>query len=114
MFPSQKTAAVAAFVGSVTALCLGVSQAHAEGKADDCRTTVQNDVSCVKKNETYTEKDGTHVIRQEQDCSTTDKPNVVSQQDQLLGNAPTKVGPVVECSNTAELPKGFKKPRVNA
>ncbi|WP_392966502.1 hypothetical protein [Streptomyces sp. LN245] len=81
------------------------------GNAGDC-TTEQKDVVCVQKNETYTEKDGTHVIKQDQQCSTTDRPHVVTQQDQLPESAPAKVGPVVECSNTAKLPKGFQKPHI--
>ncbi|MFD5521376.1 hypothetical protein [Streptomyces sp. NPDC127066] len=110
MLFSQKTAAVAAFAGSLAAICLGTA-AHAAGNAGDCPTE-QKDVVCVQKNETYTDKDGTHVIKQDQQCSTKDRPNVVPQQDQLLGSAPAKVGPVMECNNTAELPKGFKKPHI--
>ncbi|WP_328555064.1 hypothetical protein [Streptomyces sp. NBC_00358] len=110
MLFSQKTAAVAAFAGSLAAICLGT--AHAEGNPGACPTSAQSDVVCVQKNETYVDKDGTHVINQDQKCSTKDQPHVVTQQDQLLGSesAPAKVGPVVECSNTAKLPAGFKKP----
>ncbi|MFJ6833234.1 hypothetical protein [Streptomyces sp. NPDC091209] len=109
MLFSQRTAAVAAFAGSLAAICLGA--AHAEGNPGACPSTAQKDVVCVQKNETYIDKDGTHVMKQDQQCSTTDRPHVVTQQDQLLGNEsePAKVGPVVECSNTAKLPDGFKK-----
>lgn len=112
MLLSQKSAAVAAFAGSLAAVCLGAT-AHAGVNAGACPTE-QKDVVCVQKNETYADKDGTHVIKQDQQCSTTDRPHVVTQQDQLLGSAPTKVGPVVECNNTATLPKGFKKPHFGA
>ncbi|MFD6548317.1 hypothetical protein [Streptomyces sp. NPDC058398] len=109
MLFSHRTAAVAAFAGSVAAICLGATQAHAGVKPDDC-STAREGVVCVQKNDTYTDKDGTHVIKQDQQCTMADRPNVATQQDQLVGSEPTKVGPVVECSNTAELPKGFKKP----
>lgn len=117
MLFSQKTAAAAAFVGSLAAICLGATHAYAEGDSGDCPTTVQEDVICVEKSDTYIEKDGTHVIKQDRQCSTTDRPHVVSQQDQLLGDGPAKEGPVkqgpvVECSNTAKLPEGFKKPHI--
>jgi hypothetical protein len=110
MLFSHKTAAVAAFAGSLAAICIGA--AHAEGNPGACPNTAQKDVVCVQKNDTYIDKDGTHVIKQDQQCSTTDRPHVVTQQDQLLGSTPAKVGPVVECSNTAKLPKGFKKPHI--
>ncbi|MFF3410841.1 hypothetical protein ACFYW8_32465 [Streptomyces sp. NPDC002742] len=110
MLFSQRTAAVAAFAGSLAAICLGATQAQAVGNPGACPATEQKDVVCVQKNATYTDKDGTHVVKQDQQCLTTDRPHVVTQQDQLLGSAPAKVGPVVECSNTAKLPEGFKKP----
>ncbi|MFI0964143.1 hypothetical protein ACH4S8_22425 [Streptomyces sp. NPDC021080] len=112
MLFSQKTAAVAAFAGSLAAICLGATHALAEGNLGACPTAAQKDVVCVQKNETYTDKDGTHVIKQDQQCSSTDRPNVLTQQDQLAGNEAAKVGPVVECSNTAKLPDGFKKPHI--
>ncbi|MER5200014.1 hypothetical protein ACWD3J_41690 [Streptomyces sp. NPDC002755] len=111
MLFSQKTAAAAAFVGSLAAICLGATHAIAEGKSGDC-PTVQEGVMCVQKGETYIDEDGTHVIKQDQQCTTTDRPNVVTQQDQLLGSEPVKEGAVVECSNTAKLPEGFKKPHI--
>ncbi|MET7457109.1 hypothetical protein ABZT03_35570 [Streptomyces sp. NPDC005574] len=111
MLFSQKAAVSAAFVGSLAAICLGAGHAHAAGNQGDCPTAKEG-VTCVQKSETYVDKDGTHVIKQDQQCSTVDRPHVVTQQDQLLGSEsePTKVGPVVECSNTAKLPEGFKKP----
>ncbi|MFE1288562.1 hypothetical protein [Streptomyces sp. NPDC058751] len=112
MLFSQKTAAVAAFAGSLAAICLGATHAQAEGKTVACPTTEQKDVVCVQKNETYTDKDGTHVIKQDQQCSTKDRPNVVTQQDRLLEGGSVKAGPVVDCSNTAKLPEGFRKPHI--
>ncbi|MET8168551.1 hypothetical protein ABZT34_30605 [Streptomyces sp. NPDC005329] len=111
MLYSHKTAAAAALIGSLAAICLGATHAIAEEKSGDC-PTVQEGVMCVQKDETYVDKDGTHVVKQEQQCSTTDRPNVAMQQDQLLGSEPVKEGPVVECSNTAKLPEGFRRPHI--
>lgn len=112
MLFSQKTAAAAAFVASLAAICLGATHANAEGISGGCPTTVQEDVMCVQKGEEYIDKDGTHVIKQDQKCSTTDRPHVVMQQDRLRGSEPVKEGPVVKCSNTAKLPEGFKRPHI--
>ncbi|MGW3669449.1 hypothetical protein [Streptomyces sp. NPDC005141] len=114
MLFSQKTATAAAFVGSLAAICLGATHAHAEGNPGACPTVVQEDVVCVQKNDTYIDKDGTHVIKQDQQCTSTDQPHVVTQQDQILGSETVKAGPVVDCSNTAKLPEGFKKPHINS
>ncbi|EDY55075.1 conserved hypothetical protein [Streptomyces sviceus ATCC 29083] len=113
MLFSQKTAAAAAFVGSLAVICLGATHAHAEENSDGCPTAVQEGVMCVQKGEAYVDEDGTHIVKQDQQCSTTDRPHVVTQQDQLLGSETVKTGPVVECSNTAKLPEGFKKPHIN-
>ncbi|TKS96365.1 hypothetical protein [Streptomyces lasalocidi] len=111
MFLSQKTAAAAAFVGSLAALCLGATHAVAEGKAGDCPTR-QEGVTCVQRGESYIDEDGTHVIKQEQQCETTDRPNVVTQQDQLFDTKPVTAGAKVDCSNTAKLPEGFRRPDI--
>ncbi|MEU0333236.1 hypothetical protein [Streptomyces sp. NPDC006193] len=112
MFTPQKSAVVSGLVGGLAALCLGAGHAQAVGDSGACRTTAQGGTVCVHKSETRLDKDGSHVIKQEQDCSTIDRPNVVSSDDRLTGDGSTKVGPVVECSNTAELPKGFRKPHI--
>ncbi|MFF9085563.1 hypothetical protein ACF1BE_03885 [Streptomyces sp. NPDC014991] len=111
MFSPQKIATVSGLVGSLAIICLGGAHAYAEGKPDDCKTSEQGTV-CVHKSETYTDQDGTHVIKQTQDCSTTDRPSVVDPENGLVGGGSTHVGPVVDCSNKAELPKGFKKPQI--
>ncbi|MEU3858361.1 hypothetical protein AB0F03_13480 [Streptomyces sp. NPDC028722] len=109
MFSPQKIATVSGLVGSLALICLGGAHAYAEGKSDDCKSGEQG-VVCIHKSETYTDKDGTHVIKQTQDCSTTDRPSVVDPGNGLVGSGTTTVGPVVDCSNKAKLPKGFKKP----
>jgi hypothetical protein len=107
MFTPQKFAAVSGLVTSLAAICLGASHAYAAGA--DCTTTTQGDTVCIRKSETHVEKDGTNVIKQTQDCSTTDRPQVVDPQGELLDGGSASVGPVVECSNTATLPKDFNK-----
>ncbi|PKW05054.1 hypothetical protein SAMN05428944_0121 [Streptomyces sp. 1222.5] len=113
MFSPQKTATVAALVGGLAAVIVGTGHAYAGGKSDDCTNTVRGDVVCAKKSETYIDKDGTHVVKQEQDCASTDRPNVMFQDDSVLEGESTRDGAVVECSNTAKLPDGFTKPHIN-
>jgi hypothetical protein len=113
MFSSRKTATVAAFVAGLAAIAIGAGHAYADGKSDDCNNTVQDDVVCAKKSQTYIDKDGTHVVKQDQECTTPDRPNVVFQDYPVLGGESTKDGAVMECSNTAKLPEGFKKPHID-
>ncbi|MFG2359659.1 hypothetical protein [Streptomyces sp. NPDC048521] len=112
MFSSQKTATVAALVGGLAALCIGAGHAYADEKPDDCQTTEQGGTVCIRKSETYIDKDGKHVVKQDQDCSTTDRSRVEFQEDRLLGGESSPDRPVVDCSNTAKLPEGFKKPHI--
>ncbi|MFD3585053.1 hypothetical protein [Streptomyces sp. NPDC058683] len=112
MFTRQKIATVTGLVGSLAAICVGAGHAYADGHSSDCKTDAQGDTVCVRKSEVHTDKDGTHIIRQTQDCSTTDRPSVVYPEDGLMASGSTEAGPVVDCSNTAELPKGFKKPHI--
>ncbi|MFB7241344.1 hypothetical protein CW362_17265 [Streptomyces populi] len=109
MFTSQKIAAVSGIVGSLAAICLGAGHAYADGGSSACKNTAQGGVVCVQKNETRTDKDGEHTLRQEQSCSTADRPHVTVPGDR--GSSGT--GSVVDCSNKAELPKGFKKPQIS-
>ncbi|MER7838800.1 hypothetical protein ABTY98_23715 [Streptomyces sp. NPDC096040] len=113
MITRQKIATVTGLVGSLAAICVGAGHAYADGHSSDCKTSAQGDTVCVRKSEIHTDKDGTHIIKQTQDCSTTDRPNAVYPEGGLaLGGGSTTAGPVVECSNRAELPKGFKKPHI--
>ncbi|MGW7420028.1 hypothetical protein ACWGJB_08170 [Streptomyces sp. NPDC054813] len=112
MFTRQKIATVTGLVGSLAAICVGAGHAYADGHSSDCKTNAQGDTVCVRKNEIHSDKDGTHIIRQTQNCETTDRPSVVYPEDGVLGSGSTSAGPEVDCSNTAELPKGFKKPHI--
>ncbi|MFK0157512.1 hypothetical protein ACIQVL_13465 [Streptomyces sp. NPDC090499] len=112
MFTARKIATVSGLVGSLAALCVGAGHAYADPAPGDCRTTAQGGTVCVHKSETRIDKNGTHVLKQAQDCSTSDRPRVVFPDDQLVGEGSHGVGEVVDCSNKAELPKGFKRPHV--
>ncbi|MEU6279033.1 hypothetical protein [Streptomyces sp. NPDC047028] len=112
MFATRKIATVTGLVGSLAAFCVGAGHAYAAGSADGCETTAQGGTVCVHKSETLQDKDGKHVIRQAQDCSTSDRPRVVFPDDRLTDGGSTSVGEHIDCSNTAKLPKGFKKPHI--
>ncbi|MEU2621240.1 hypothetical protein ABZ642_24375 [Streptomyces sp. NPDC007157] len=112
MFTRQKIATVTGLVGSLAAICVGAGHAYADGHSGDCKTNAQGDTVCIRKSEVHTDKDGTHIIKQAQNCETTDRPSAVYPEDGLLGSGSTSAGPEVDCSNTAELPKGFKKPHI--
>ncbi|MEU6666369.1 hypothetical protein [Streptomyces sp. NPDC046727] len=112
MTTPQRIAALSGLVGSLAAICLGAGHAYAEGRAADCKSTLQGDTVCVRKSETHVDKDGTHILKQEQNCSTVDRPRVVFSDDRLTDGGTARLGPVVDCSNTARLPKGFKKPHI--
>ncbi len=64
---------------------------------------------CVHKSETHSDKDGVHIVQQAQNCSTVDRPQA-DPDGRLLGDGNASTGSVVDCSNEAQLPKGFKKP----
>src|SRR3954454_15914202 len=110
MFTAQKIAAVSGLVTSLAAICLGAPYAYADD--GNCAMTAQGDTVCIRKSETQIDKDNGHILEQKQDCSASDRPNVVDWQDQMLDRGTTSVGPVVECSNKATLPKDFKKPHI--
>ncbi|MEW1779143.1 hypothetical protein [Streptomyces sp. NPDC086777] len=112
MITARKMATVSGLVGSLAALCVGAGHAYADPSPGDCRTTAQGGTVCVHKSETHIDKNGTHVVKQAQDCSTSDRPRVVFPDDQLGSEGSHGVGEVVDCSNKAELPKGFKRPHV--
>ncbi|MGW1545172.1 hypothetical protein ACWCPM_34030 [Streptomyces sp. NPDC002309] len=112
MFTPRKLATVSAIVGSLAAISVGAGYAHADGRADDCDSTT--DAVCIRKSETHVEKNGEHIIKQQQACTTVDRPNVVFREHQLLGDKPeaADTGAVVDCSNTAKIPEG-SRPRFN-
>ncbi|OEJ21406.1 hypothetical protein BGM19_38650 [Streptomyces agglomeratus] len=111
MFTPKKIAAISGIVGSLAAICAGAGHAYADGRAGDCGSS---DNVCIRKSETHVDKDGERIVRQEQHCTTPGRPNVVFREHQLLGDGGSATaGPVVDCSNTVKLPKGFKKPKLD-
>ncbi|MFG3206018.1 hypothetical protein [Streptomyces sp. NPDC048192] len=112
MFTSRKIATVSALAGGLAALCVGAGHAYADGSPGDCRTTAQGGTVCVHKSETRTDGNGAHILKQAQDCSTSDRPRLVLPDDRLTEGGSDRVGEVVDCSNTAKLPKGFKRPHI--
>ncbi|WP_030345295.1 hypothetical protein [Streptomyces sp. NRRL S-1022] len=112
MFNLQKIATVSGLVGGLALMCVGAGHAYADANPGDCKTTAQGGTVCVHQSETRIDKDDTHTLRQQQDCSTADRPRVVFPEDRLTDRGSASVGEVVDCSNRAELPKGFKKPHI--
>ncbi|GGU74602.1 hypothetical protein GCM10010260_03070 [Streptomyces filipinensis] len=111
MFTRQKIATVSGLVGSLAVICVGAAYAHADEPRSECRNTVLGDTICVRKSDTHDDKHGAHALRQTRDCSVIDRPRVVFPDDGLLSGGTRNVGPTVDCSNKAQLPKGFEKPR---
>ncbi|MFJ4469441.1 hypothetical protein ACIP2X_18380 [Streptomyces sp. NPDC089424] len=110
MFTPRKFATLSAIVGSLAAISVGAGHAHADGHSGDCHSTTKGESVCIRKTETHVEKDGEHIIKQDQQCTTADRPNVVFREYQLLGDKPETAGTgaVVDCSNTAKIPEGAK------
>lgn len=111
MFSPKKIAAVSGLLGGLALACAGAPQAYAAGSSGDCVRTAQGSNTCVHKGETaYTTKDGRHVIKQRQHCSSTSRHRAVWPERGALDGGVTRIGPVVDCSNRVPLPRGFKLP----
>ncbi|MEU8977828.1 hypothetical protein [Streptomyces sp. NPDC048309] len=112
MFSRQKIATVSGLLGSLAVIYVGAPQAQADDPRGDCKTSAAGETTCIRKSETvHIDEDGRLVVKQTQDCETIDRPRLAGLDDKML-NTPgsTKVGPVVDCSNKVQLPKGFKRP----
>ncbi|MFF9404106.1 hypothetical protein ACF1B0_01050 [Streptomyces anandii] len=112
MFTPGKFATVSGLVGSLAAFCIGAAPAYADGPGSDCKITEQGGTVCVHKSETQTDKGGAHIVKQAQDCSTSDRPRLVFPDRDVADGDSVSAGEVVDCSNTAKLPEGFRKPHV--
>lgn len=114
MFSRKKMAAVSGLVGSIAVIYVGGAQAYAADSSGDCKTTAAGETTCVHKSEAvHKDKRGTFVVKQDQKCSTTYRPQLVLTDDEMLTRpGTTTVGPKVECSNTTPVPKGFKRPHI--
>ena len=114
MISRQKMATVSGLLGSLAVICAGAAQAHADGSAGDCKTTAAGETTCIHKSEiVHKDKKGTYVVKQTQNCSTVSRPHLELPEDTWLNSGSSKVGPVVDCSNTVPLPKGFKRPHIS-
>ena len=115
MFSRQKIATVSGILGSLAVICVGAVHAQASENPRGCKTNAAGETVCVHKTESvHKDKRGTFVVKQTQSCSTTARPRLVLPEDGMLNNGSTRVGPVVDCTNKAPAPKGFKRPHIRA
>ncbi|MER6424433.1 hypothetical protein [Streptomyces sp. NPDC001137] len=115
MFSRQKIATVSGILGSLAVICVGAVHAQADENPRDCKTNAAGETTCVHKTESvHKDKHGTFVVKQSQSCSTTARPRLVLPEDGMLNNGSTHVGAVVDCTNKAPTPKGFKRPHFKA
>ncbi|MGW1374640.1 hypothetical protein ACWD6P_10260 [Streptomyces sp. NPDC002446] len=113
MFSRKTIAAVSALLGGLALSCTGAVQAHASGAEGGCARHAMGESTCVSKRQiVYTTKGGKHVVRQHKSCSSDSRHHVVWPESGLLNNGSTSVGQVMDCSNRAPAPKGFKLPRL--
>ncbi|MEU9110308.1 hypothetical protein AB0D04_00605 [Streptomyces sp. NPDC048483] len=113
MFSRKKIVALSGLLGGLAMTYAGATQAYGGGSESDCtRSAVGNRVCVYKGQHIYKSKNGRYVIRQAKDCSTISRQRVLWPENGLLNSwgGTTKIGPVVNCSNTVHLPKGVKIP----
>lgn len=112
MIGRQKIATVSGLLGALAVIYAGAAPAYADDEPKgECTITAQGDIVCVKKSEKFHKNKRGYVIKQKQDCQITERPRVTFPEETLLNGGSTQSGPVVECSNSAKLPKGFKVPK---
>jgi hypothetical protein len=114
MFSRRTVATVSGLLGSLAVIYVGGAQAHAAQPPGDCKTSAEGETTCVHKSEVvHKDKNGTFIVKQDHACSTEARPRLVLPDDEAMNTGTTEVGPVVDCSNTTPLPKGFKRPHVD-
>ncbi len=113
MLRRQKIATVSGLLGSLAMIYVGAANAYADGPKGECTMNADGDVVCVLKGESvHNDRHGKYYIKQTRDCQTVDRPRLVFPDEGFLNNSATTVGPKVECSNKAKMPKSFKMPRI--
>ncbi|MGN9760754.1 hypothetical protein [Streptomyces sp. SD31] len=113
MIGRQRIATVSGLIGALAVLYSGAAPAYADDPKGDCTISEQGDIVCVKKSEVIRkDKRGKYVVKQKQDCQTIERPRLVYPEGGLLKGGDVNSGPVVECSNKAKLPKGYKLPKI--
>ncbi|MFE7275047.1 hypothetical protein [Streptomyces sp. NPDC057623] len=112
MIGRQKIATVSGLLGALAVIYGGAAPAYADDPKGACTLTAEGDIVCVKKSEVvHRDKRNGYVLKQKQDCSTVERPRVAMPEGHMLNGGSVKSGPVVECNNTAKLPKGIKIPK---
>ncbi|WP_234329900.1 hypothetical protein [Streptomyces viridochromogenes] len=112
MIGRQKIATVSGLLGALAVIYGGAAPAYADDPKGACTLTAEGDIVCVKKSEVvHKDKRNGYVLKQKQDCSTVERPRVAMPERHMLNGGSVKSGPVVECNNTAKLPKGIKIPK---
>ncbi|MGF0175058.1 hypothetical protein ACQF36_32690 [Streptomyces sp. Marseille-Q5077] len=113
MIGRQKIATVSGLLGALAVIYSGAAPAYAdEDPKGACTITAQGDIVCVKKSEVVRDdKRNGYVVKQKHDCSTTERPRFTLPEGRMAEGGSTTSGPVVECNNRAELPKGVKLPK---
>jgi hypothetical protein len=115
MIGRQKIAAVSGLIGAIAVLYGGAAPAFADDDPKGaCTITNQGDIVCIKKSELIRKGKRAYVIKQAKDCQIAERPRFTFQDGQMLNDGTVHSGPVVECSNKAKLPKGFKAPKFRA
>ncbi|MFJ7077905.1 hypothetical protein [Streptomyces sp. NPDC098781] len=112
MIGRQKIATVSGLLGALAVIYSGAAPAYADDPKGQCTITAQGDIVCIKKSEVVRKdkRDG-YVVQQKHDCSTTERPRFVRSDERLAESGSVSSGPVVECNNRAELPKGVQLPK---
>ncbi|WP_261989617.1 hypothetical protein [Streptomyces sp. uw30] len=112
MIGRQKIATVSGLLGALAVIYAGAAPAHADDPKGDCTITAQGDIVCVKKSEVVHKDKRGYTVQQKQDCTTVERPRF-GPEERMVNGGSVQRGPVVECNNTAKLPKGFKLPKFN-
>ncbi|MET9834866.1 hypothetical protein ABZ078_37570 [Streptomyces sp. NPDC006385] len=112
MIGRQKIATVSGLLGALAVIYGGAAQAHADDHKGACTISAQGDIVCIKKSESiHKDKRRGYVVKQKHDCQTIERPRFTFPEGSLLNGGSTESGPVVDCSNKAKLPKGYKLPK---
>ncbi|WP_031498441.1 hypothetical protein [Streptomyces bicolor] len=113
MIGRQKIATVSGLLGALAVIYGGAAPAYADDDPKgECTITAQGDIVCIKKKETIRKDKRGYVVKQAQDCLIAERPRFTLHDGHMLNDdRSVHSGPVVECSNKAKLPKGFKTPK---
>lgn len=112
MIGRHKIATVSGLLGALAVIYSGAAPAYADDDSKGaCTITAQGDIVCIKKSELVRKDKRRSVVKQAQDCQIIERPRFTFPEGTMLNDGSLHSGPVVECSNRAKLPKGFKVPK---